>query len=165
MVAPTCFGITLPFSGSVPSDFWEMLNWRAVDRILWMGVLCLVALCVVIWDRCLFSSRPIPLVFVITNKGFEVSQKIKLLVYLQFTIQCVKNCDILSFLVAGCQHFWINLPWRIRRDQQHALIVPLLYSTYWLIHVSVVACHHQGAIRSSWVTWNTNTNPYDIYFK
>jgi hypothetical protein len=42
MVAPTCFGITLPSSGSVLSVFWEMLNWGAVDRILWMGVLCLV---------------------------------------------------------------------------------------------------------------------------
>jgi hypothetical protein len=38
MVAPTCFGITLPSSGSVPSAFWEMLKWGAVDRILWMGV-------------------------------------------------------------------------------------------------------------------------------
>ena len=45
MVAPTCFGITLPSSGSVPSAFWEMLNWGAVDRILWMGVLCLVTWC------------------------------------------------------------------------------------------------------------------------
>jgi hypothetical protein len=36
MVAPTCFGITLPSSGSVPNAFWEMLNWGAVDRILWM---------------------------------------------------------------------------------------------------------------------------------
>jgi hypothetical protein len=33
----------------------------------------------------------------------------------------------------------------IRRDQQYALIVPLLYSTYWLLHVSAVACLHQGA--------------------
>jgi hypothetical protein len=32
------FGIKLPSSGSVPSAFWEMLNWGAVDRILWMGV-------------------------------------------------------------------------------------------------------------------------------
>jgi hypothetical protein len=29
----------------VPSAFWEMLSW-AVDRILWMGVLCLVSWCV-----------------------------------------------------------------------------------------------------------------------
>jgi hypothetical protein len=36
MVAPTCFGITLPSSGSVSSAFWEMLNWGAVDRILWI---------------------------------------------------------------------------------------------------------------------------------
>jgi hypothetical protein len=34
---------------------------------------------------------------------------------------------------------------RIRRDQHYALIVPLLYSTYWLLHVSAVVCHHQGA--------------------
>jgi hypothetical protein len=45
MVAPTCFGITLPSSGSVPSAFWEILNRGAVDRILWMGVLCLVTWC------------------------------------------------------------------------------------------------------------------------
>jgi hypothetical protein len=32
VVAPTCFGITLSSSGSVPSAFWEMLNWGAVDR-------------------------------------------------------------------------------------------------------------------------------------
>jgi hypothetical protein len=25
------------------SAFWEMLNWGAFDRILWMGVLCLVS--------------------------------------------------------------------------------------------------------------------------
>ena len=36
MVASTCFGITLPSSWSVPSAFWEMLNWGTVDRILWM---------------------------------------------------------------------------------------------------------------------------------
>jgi hypothetical protein len=45
MVAPTCFTITLPSSGSVPSAFWEMLNW-AVDGILWNGMLCLVTWCV-----------------------------------------------------------------------------------------------------------------------
>jgi hypothetical protein len=42
MVAPTCFGITLPSSGSVLNAFWGMFNWGAVDRILWMSVLCLV---------------------------------------------------------------------------------------------------------------------------
>jgi hypothetical protein len=42
MVAPTCFGITLPSSGSIPIAFWEMLSW-VVDRILCIGVLCLVA--------------------------------------------------------------------------------------------------------------------------
>jgi hypothetical protein len=42
MVYPTCFGIILPSSGRVPSAFWEMLIWGAVDIILWMDVLCLV---------------------------------------------------------------------------------------------------------------------------
>jgi hypothetical protein len=46
MVAPICFGITLPSSESFPSVFWDMLNWGAVDRILWMGVLCLLTWCV-----------------------------------------------------------------------------------------------------------------------
>jgi hypothetical protein len=50
MVLPTCFGITLPSSGSIPSAFWEMLNWGAVNRILWVGVLCLVTWYVAISD-------------------------------------------------------------------------------------------------------------------
>jgi hypothetical protein len=50
MVAPTCFGITLPSWGSVPSAVCEMRSWGAVDRILWIGVLCLVTWCVAIWD-------------------------------------------------------------------------------------------------------------------
>jgi hypothetical protein len=44
MVAPTCFGFTLSSSGSVYSALWEMLNWGVADRILWMGVLCLVTI-------------------------------------------------------------------------------------------------------------------------
>jgi hypothetical protein len=32
-----------------------------------------------------------------------------------------------------------------RNDQHYALVVPLLYSIYWLLYISVVACHHQGA--------------------
>jgi hypothetical protein len=51
MVAPTCFGITLPSSGSVPTAFWEMLNRGVVDRILWMGMLCLVTWCMAIRDH------------------------------------------------------------------------------------------------------------------
>jgi hypothetical protein len=45
MVAPTCFGIALPSAGSVPSALWEMPNRGAVDRILWMGMLCPVTWC------------------------------------------------------------------------------------------------------------------------
>jgi hypothetical protein len=57
MVAPTCFVITLPSSGNFPSAFWEMLNWGAVDGILWMGVLCLVTWCVAIWCICWFFTH------------------------------------------------------------------------------------------------------------
>jgi hypothetical protein len=35
MVAGTCFGITLPSSGSVPRAFWDMLNWGEVDSGAW----------------------------------------------------------------------------------------------------------------------------------
>jgi hypothetical protein len=31
-----------------------------------------------------------------------------------------------------------------RNNQHYSLTVPLLYSIYWLLHVSAVACHHQG---------------------
>jgi uncharacterized membrane protein YkvI len=48
-----------------------------------------------------------------------------------------------------------------RNDQQYTLIVPLLYSIYWLLHVSAVACHHQEAsselleVQSEWVVYHT----------
>jgi hypothetical protein len=48
MTALTCFGITLSSSGSISSAFWEMLNWGAVERILWVGGVCLVTWCVAI---------------------------------------------------------------------------------------------------------------------
>jgi hypothetical protein len=46
----------------------------------------------------------------------------------------------------------------IRNDQQYALICNALYSMYWLLHVSAVACHHQGAssILLSYVKYNAN---------
>jgi hypothetical protein len=34
---------------------------------------------------------------------------------------------------------------RIRKDQKYALIVPLIYSMYWLLHVWAVAYHLQWA--------------------
>jgi hypothetical protein len=40
----------IAISGSFSSAFWEMLNWGAVDLILWMGVLCIVTWCVAISD-------------------------------------------------------------------------------------------------------------------
>jgi hypothetical protein len=42
-------------------------------------------------------------------------------------------------------HIHIHLFSLIRRDQQYAPIIPLLYAMYWLLHVLAAACHHQGA--------------------
>jgi hypothetical protein len=46
-----------------------------------------------------------------------------------------------------------------KNDQQYALIVPLLHSIYCLVHISAVACHHQGAyelleIQIKWVVYH-----------
>jgi hypothetical protein len=81
MVAPTCFGITLPSSGSVPSAFWEMLNWGAVDRILWMGVLCLVTWCVAIWRFSRIFLLGILILKVLTARCFYKSFGLKGLKY------------------------------------------------------------------------------------
>jgi hypothetical protein len=46
------------------------------------------------------------------------------------------------------RHILMCVPCMIRRsrnDQQYALILLLLYCIYWLLHLSAVACHHQGA--------------------
>jgi hypothetical protein len=53
----------------------------------------------------------------------------------------------------------------IRRNQQYALTVPLLYSTCWLLHVSAVACHHQGAywILLSYVKYKQSGGISKIY--
>jgi hypothetical protein len=41
------------------------------------------------------------------------------------------------------------LPIRRKTKYMHLLYLPLFISTCWLLHVSAVACHHQGAIVSS----------------
>jgi hypothetical protein len=74
MVAPTCFGITFPSSGSVPSALWEMFNWGAVDRILWMGVLCLVTLCMAIWDRHALHCHPQG-AFLVTSERCSIEER------------------------------------------------------------------------------------------
>jgi hypothetical protein len=33
----------------------------------------------------------------------------------------------------------------VEMTKQYVLIVPILYSIYWLLHVSAVACYDQGA--------------------
>jgi hypothetical protein len=45
--------------------------------------------------------------------------------------------------------------------------VSLLYCICWLLHISAVACHHQGVFKSLWVTWNINGmgNISKIYLK
>jgi hypothetical protein len=75
MVAPTRFGIKLTSSGSVPSAFCEMFNWGAVDRILWMGVLCLVTWCVAISDH--HAPRHLFLLGILMFKGLTARRLYK----------------------------------------------------------------------------------------
>jgi hypothetical protein len=42
-------------------------------------------------------------------------------------------------------HLLTNVTGCNGNDQKYALILPFLYSIHWLLHVSAVACHHQGA--------------------
>jgi hypothetical protein len=53
---------------------------------------------------------------------------------------------------------------RIRNDQLYALICNILYSIYWLLHVSAVDCHHQGAssILLSYVKCNANCSVFHV---
>jgi hypothetical protein len=92
MVAPTCFGITLPSSGSFPSVLWQILNREAVDRILWMGVLCLVTWCVAISD--LRSADTICLHSLITLFHKDV-QHVKNRNILQYNKMQVRHASIL----------------------------------------------------------------------
>jgi hypothetical protein len=52
---------------------------------------------------------------------------------------CCKNYSIHWFNVRTV-HFR-----RSNNDQKYTLILPFLYSVYWLLHVSALACHYQGA--------------------
>jgi hypothetical protein len=64
---------------------------------------------------------------------------------------------------------------RIRRDQHYALIVPLCYSTYWLLHVSAVTCLCAGFLWYRGITTLRHTghvttrymiyHPSDLCFK
>jgi hypothetical protein len=37
MVTATCFGITLPSSGSVPRGFWGVVGWGGGGRVVGVG--------------------------------------------------------------------------------------------------------------------------------
>jgi hypothetical protein len=88
MAAPTCLGITLPSSGSIPSAFWEMLNWGAVDRILQMGVLCLVTCVCTVYPS---HSIPVPQY---TRATLYPCHSIHVLQYTRATVyQKVKYCN------------------------------------------------------------------------
>jgi hypothetical protein len=53
--------------------------------------------------------------------------------------------NVISLYVSGICEILNYLQLCSRNDQKYALIVPLLYSIYWLLHVSAVGRHHQGA--------------------
>jgi hypothetical protein len=55
------------------------------------------------------------------------------------------SCCLLVKISLYSLTFTLCIVRRSRNNQQYALIVPLLYSIYRLLHVSAVACHHQAA--------------------
>jgi hypothetical protein len=63
--------------------------------------------------------------------------------------QCTLNVAVLARSVevwwGGDAIKFGHFLWHSRNDQQYALVVPVLYAINWLLHVSAVACHHQGA--------------------
>jgi hypothetical protein len=60
--------------------------------------------------------------------------------------------------------FWLFLKWDwtvielVEKTNTMHRFAPLLYFICWLLHVSAVACHLQGASGSVWVTWNIQTD-------
>jgi hypothetical protein len=105
MVVSTCFGITLPSSGSVPSAFWEMLNWGAVDRILWVGVVCLVTWCVAIWvlrlTKCTVQGAKYPVKNLVRQRCAEgFNSGVERLIH-----YCAWYLRLLSEDIVACQPF------------------------------------------------------------
>jgi hypothetical protein len=65
-------------------------------------------------------------------------------------------CAWRRLLLYKPKHGLMFVPFIIRRsrnNQHYALILPLLYSVYWLLYVSAVVCHHQSAL--SWEAQQT----------
>jgi hypothetical protein len=161
MVATTCFGITLPSSGSVPSAFWEMLNWGAADRILWMGVLCLVTWFVAISDISVGISDYRIWCFNITgNKNTEFcnymlctgTEKSMFFIWHEVeynTIETIPTC-LLQKYVQKTKSVEI---YRLRK----LLVAPLVQSLIVLWREVLLPCKQQLATGPCIVSW--------IYFK
>jgi hypothetical protein len=126
MVYPTCFGITLPTSGSAPSAFWEMLNWGAVDRILWMDVLCLVTWCVAVdHEDC-------------EDMNWINPQMPELNPSAQRCLARIFTGEFASWTA----HFF-NIC--VKNQQMHQLFIQFINYVWYLLHVSALHCHLQGA--------------------
>jgi hypothetical protein len=102
MVVPTCFGITLPSTGRVPSAFWEMLNWGAVDRILWMGVFTHHVTRQTEWIIGVFVGfSRIFLLGILISKGLTARR-----VYKSFGVKGLMSCVWLTLLLL--YYYWIK---------------------------------------------------------
>jgi hypothetical protein len=80
------------------------------------------------------------------------------------TCQC--NIDDPSLVMTFSLMFLLCILRRCsRNDQQCSLVVPLLYSINWLLHVSAVVHHHHGAswIRVTWITNGVGSISYNMW--
>jgi hypothetical protein len=71
------------------------------------------------------------------NENFSGDQGRQSLCYLLRCAECCKKWSDLEIGEGNTSYISINY-------QQYALILPLLYSVYWILHVSAVTCHHHG---------------------
>jgi hypothetical protein len=84
---------------------------------------------------------------------FYYTENFQIPFFMLFLIICLSFKFCCSECLENC---WPSC-WRTNRYIMH-WFVPLLHSIFWLLHVSAVACHHQGAswIRLGYLKYRSN---------
>jgi hypothetical protein len=112
-------------------SLWEMLNWGAVDRILRMGVLCLMTWCVAIWDQKCPRESLLWCINRFWARGTTFTSPTHNTFYIKFNLShtlCVCAYYV-GWLLAGLEWNWFL------RNQFHTNLaqnIPIVvYNAYW----------------------------------